>query len=297
MTTIKKTDLAPRHQVIDSCLLGRPVHLLHVFAAQLREDLAGAIRLPMSRRYWGGLQVESVGFGRADDEPGAARWLGFHAGANRIGFSIERQVLLGVLNYRYGRSPGAPVAAEPSAEPGLDPVYVRVTATEERLAVLLGQQLAGALAARVRANLAAADQDAPAANDALEPGPGGLPPKGAWLITVEVADPEGSNRGRFWFALDKLIMADVLHGLRPERKQVHKAGNGRSLASQLQLRLEGRLISKQVPLGSVFDLRVGDIIPISLHRTEVLLEESALFTAAVSEHKGKLCLTSFVDIE
>jgi flagellar motor switch protein FliM len=294
MTTIKKTDLAPRHQVIDSCLLGRPVHLLHVFAAQLREDLAGAMRLPMSRRYWGGLQVESVGFGRAGDEPGAARWLGFQAGANRIGFSIERQVLLGVLNYRYGRSPAAAAPAEPS----VDPAHVRVTATEERLAVLLGQQLSGTLAARVRANLAAAGQGAPAANEPLEPGPGGMPPKGAWLIAVEVADPEGDNRGRFWFALDKLIMADVLHGLLPERKQVRKAaGNGRSLASQLQLRLEGRLISKQMQLGSLFDLRVGDIIPISLHRTEVLLEESALFTAAVSEHKGKLCLTSFVDIE
>ncbi|MBC7860545.1 MAG: hypothetical protein H7Z39_17585 [Burkholderiaceae bacterium] len=151
MTTIYKTDQAPRLQVIDSCLLGRPVHLLPVFAAQLREDLAGAMRLPMSRRYWGGLQVEAVGFSRVGDEPGAARWLGFHAGASRIGFSIERQLLLGVLNYRYGRSPAAPAAAEPS----LDPAHVRVTARRSSVAVTrtwagsrLGSASAGAAGLR-----------------------------------------------------------------------------------------------------------------------------------------------------
>ena len=61
--------------------------------------------------------------------------------------------------------------------------------------------------------------------------------------------------------------------------------------------LEGRLVSKQVQLGALFDLRVGDVIPVSLSRTDVMLDDSRLFTAAVSEHKGKLCLTSFEDVE
>jgi flagellar motor switch protein FliM len=32
-------------------------------------------------------------------------------------------------------------------------------------------------------------------------------------------------------------------------------------------------------------------------RADVLLDEARLFTAAVAEHKGKLCLTSFEDAE
>jgi flagellar motor switch protein FliM len=32
-------------------------------------------------------------------------------------------------------------------------------------------------------------------------------------------------------------------------------------------------------------------------RADVLLDENRLFTAAVAEHKGKLCLTSFEDAE
>lgn len=305
MTTITKTDPSTQLQVIDSCLLGRPVHLLHIFAAQFREDLAMAMRLPMSRRYWGGFEVEAVFFDRAGAEPCQGRWLSFSAGSSRIGFSLERGVLLGVLNHRYGRSAlplAAAEAADPATEPAPEPKLaagaVRVTATEERLAVLLGQQLSGALAMRVRANLAAAGQPVPQAPEPMRVIPGAVPGKGAWIICVDVRDPGDGAQGRFWFALDKPMMADVLHGLRPERKQASKVLRGaRPLASQLHLKLDGRLVSKQVHLGALFELQVGDIIPISLSRTDVMLEESLLFTAAVSEHKGKLCLTSFADAD
>jgi len=39
MTTTKQT-AQPQYQVLDPSLLGRPVHLLPIFAAQLRDDLA-----------------------------------------------------------------------------------------------------------------------------------------------------------------------------------------------------------------------------------------------------------------
>jgi flagellar motor switch protein FliM len=52
-----------------------------------------------------------------------------------------------VLNYRYG-SAGAKGALP-------DPARVRVTATEERLAVVLGQQLVSSLFARIHKNLQA----------------------------------------------------------------------------------------------------------------------------------------------
>ncbi|HWW71201.1 MAG TPA: hypothetical protein VN089_14770, partial [Duganella sp.] len=159
MTTTKPT---AHHQVLDPCLLGRPVHLLHIFAAQLRDDLAQAMRLNMNRRYWGGFRVEDVQFTRYDGEQ-RGRWLSFAAPAGHISFSLERKVLLSVLNYRYGSS-----GKSDNSQAAVDENTVRVTATEERLAVVLGQQLAGTLAGRIELNLPAVDK--PAAADGEEDG-------------------------------------------------------------------------------------------------------------------------------
>ncbi|MBJ7310680.1 FliM/FliN family flagellar motor switch protein [Rugamonas sp. CCM 8940] len=293
MTIIKPTT---QHQVLDPCLLGRPVHLLHIFAAQLRDDLAQAMRLNMSRRYWGGFQVEDVAFSRLEGGEQIGRWLSFAAPAGNIAFSLERKVLLSVLNFRYGRNKND--SKTDGAAAAVDESAVRVTATEERLAVVLGQQLAGTLAGRIELNLPAIDKAPPAGADEFKPATGSHPPKGTWIVTVTVSDIEGGSSGRFWFALDKALMASVLRGLMPERELNKKAGkNLGPLAQRLQVGLHGRLVSKEVPLGSLFDLQVGDIIPVSMHRADVLLDDSRLFTAAVTEHKGKLCLTSFEDVE
>jgi len=293
MTTTKQT--APP-QVLDPCLLGRPVHLLHIFAAQLRDDLSQSMRLNMNRRYWGGFQVEDVAFSRLEGNESRSRWLSFAAPAGQIAFSLERKVLLSVLNYRYGSGKADAAALDESA--------VRVTATEERLAVVLGQQLAGTLAGRIELNLPVLDKPAPAegeteADSEFKPAPGSHPAKGSWIITVTLADIASGATGQFWFALDKVLMASVLRGLLRDRD----SGNGKKakaaapLAQRLQVGLVGRLASKEIALGSLYDLQVGDVIPISLNRADVLLEDSRLFTAAVTEHKGKLCLTSFEDAE
>lgn len=297
MTTTKQT----QHQVLDPSLLGRPVHLLHIFAAQLRDDLTQSMRLNMNRRYWGGFQVQDVAFSRLEGSEVRSRWLSFAAPAGQIAFSLERKVLLSVLNYRYGS--GAKTEAKPDAPP-FDENTVRVTATEERLAVVLGQQLAGTLAGRIELNLPAIDKPATGEGQAEEgadtefkPAPGSPPPKGSWVISVTVSETAGGASGQFWFALDKNLMSSVLRGLLRDRDAGKKPKTAAPLAQRLQVGLIGRLASKEVSLGSLYDLQVGDVIPISLARADVLLEDSRLFTAAVTEHKGKLCLTSFEDAE
>ncbi|CAN7578246.1 MULTISPECIES: FliM/FliN family flagellar motor switch protein [Duganella] len=294
MTTTKQT---AQHQVLDPCLLGRPVHLLHIFAAQLRDDLAQAMRLNMNRRYWGGFEVDDVAFTRLEGDEVRSRWLSFAAPAGQIAFSLERKVLLSVLNFRYGSGKADSAATDEST--------VRVTATEERLAVVLGQQLAATLAGRIELNLPAIDKpaaqgdeaQADAADSEFKPAPGAQPPKGSWVIAVTVADVASHATGQFWFALDKTLMSSVLRGLLRDRDGGKKAKVASPLAQRLQVGLVGRLASKEVLLGSLYDLQVGDVIPISLNRADVLLEDSRLFTAAVTEHKGKLCLTSFEDAE
>lgn len=287
MANMTTTQSTVQYEVLDPCLLGRPVHRLPEFAAQLREDLAQSLRLNVHRRYWGSFQVDDVAFCRLDGTEARQRWLGFAAPIGQLGFALERKVLLSVLNYRYGRAS--------RNEANIDEQAVRITATEERLAVVLGQQLASILAARIESNLPDGGREL-GEEESIKASAGTQPAKGSWVITVSLSD--GELQGKAWFALDKQVMGNVLRGLLPGRDASKKGNkNPGPLAARLQVGLSGRLVSKETTLGAMFDLRVGDVIPISLHRADVMLDDSRLFTAAVTEHKGKLCLTSFEDSE
>lgn len=293
MPTVTSSSAAQQHQVLDPCLLGRPVHLLPQFAAQLTDDFAAAMRVAGARRYWEAFELLAVDFVRTPEPGQAGRWLGFAGNAGAMAFSIGRGGLLAILNYRYGRRGQAPA-------PAPDPATVKVTATEERLAVVLGQQMCSALAQRVAANLARAGQGAAAIAAAapVQPRPAIAPAPGSWTLGVTLRDIHSGDPLTYWITLDQILMAAVLQGLVPERLR-ERATHGAAvpLGSTLQVRLDGRLVSKEITLETLFALKLGDIIPVSLGRAQVLLDESPLFTAAVSEHNGTLCLTSFEDTD
>ena len=87
------THSTAQYEVLDPCLLGRPVHRLPEFAAQLREDLAQSMRLNVHRRYWGTFQVDDVAFSRLDGSEARQRWLGFAAPHGQLGLALERNIL------------------------------------------------------------------------------------------------------------------------------------------------------------------------------------------------------------
>jgi flagellar motor switch protein FliM len=284
-------DQSNQLQVLDPGLLGRPVHLLPRFAAGLADALGAAMRSPGWRRNWAPFRLESVAFGRVPEAP-ALRWLGVRGAHGTVAVAFERRLLLALLNSRYGRRGEA-------ALPAHDLSGERVTATEERLAVVLTQQLAEVLSARVSAALAAAGPGAGDQAQALAPAvlvP--VPARAAWSIKVLLRPVQSDEAVQFWMAPDQDLMAAILQGLLPEtgRPRAPRAALD-PLSSSLQVRLDGRLVSKEMALASLFELKVGDVIPVSVGRADVLLDESRLFTAVVAEHKGKLCLTSFEDAE
>lgn len=307
---INQLDRAREHQVLDPCLLGRPVHLLPGFAARLAEAVGADMAGPSGRRYWGAYRLERLAFERAPDDR-ALRWLGVAGPYGTAAVAFERSLLLGLLEGRYARrQPGAPAALQPAVP------TERVTATEERLAATLAQQLASLLDAGVASGLAGLDGapspslvKAGAAAAAIVPA--SAPGKTGWVIRAvlraqygrrDTDEPtQAAPEGQIWIGLDHALMACVLQGLKAERGAVRAAGSARMarepLATRLEVRLEGRLLSKEVTLATLFGLQVGDVIPVSVGRADVLLDESRLFTAAVAEHKGKLCLTSFEDAE
>jgi flagellar motor switch protein FliM len=278
-------DNTSQHQVLDPCLLGRPVHLLPQFAARLQDDLDAAMQ-GSARRYWAGWRLEHIEFGRVPQEPGL-RWLAVAGALGTVAVAFERCLLLTLLERRYG---GRRVAATPK-----DPKNERVTATEDRLTVVLTQQMIDLLYARVAVN--AAMEVAPDAVPAHAVAASGTPGANGWAVRIAVRNM-ADETGQFWIAPDQHLMATILSSLRPEQPRIHAArGPAEPLAARLQVKLEGRLISKEITLGALFDLKVGDVIPVNVGRADVLLDEARLFTAAVAETKGQLCLTSFEDAE
>lgn len=283
------TETMPPHQVLDPCLLGRPVHLLPQFAARLQDDLDAAMQ-GNARRYWAGWRLELVEFGRVPQDIGL-RWMAVAGVLGTVSVAFERCLLLTLLERRYG---GRRVAATPR-DPKDERRGERVTATEERLNVALTQQTVDLLYARVATHaaldVAPRPVSAHAVYTATTPGVNG------WAVQVVVRSLADEMR-RFWIAPDQALMATILGSLRPEQPRTHVVrGPAEPLAGKLQVKLEGRLVSKEISLGALFDLKVGDVIPVNVGRAEVLLDEARLFTAAVAENRGKLCLTSFEDAE
>jgi flagellar motor switch protein FliM len=282
---ISTPDTASQHQVLDPCLLGRPVHLLPQFAARLEDDLDTAMQ-GSARRYWTGWRLESVEFGRVPQENNL-RWMAVLGALGTVAVAFERGLLLTLLERRYG---GRSAGATPR-----DPEMERVTSTEERLGVVLTQQMVDLLYVRVAASVAMDVAPYPVPANAVVPST--MPGESNWALRVQVRSNH-DHTGQFWIAPDQQLMAAILGTLRPENaRQVVTRGPSEPLATRLQVKLDGRLVSKEITLGALFDLKVGDVIPVNVGRADVLLDEARLFTAAVAEHKGKLCLTSFEDAE
>ncbi|MET0983701.1 MAG: FliM/FliN family flagellar motor switch protein [Telluria sp.] len=272
------------HQVLDPSLLGRPVHLLPAFAAAFGDDLAAMLGAPSSRRFWGGFALIRVEFVRAP-EGGALRWLGMDSGHGVARVAFERALLVGLLEARYSKGQ-AQLLRDPGAE--------RITATEERLALTLTQQLSEVLAKRVRVAAAGAGVGLP--STPLAPAGTAVPGRNAWALTITLREPQGEREARCFIAPDARMMGQILQALQPERPQ-RAQRQAEPLGASLKLKLESRLVSHEMTLEALFGLKVGDVIPVTVGRADVLLDEARLFTAAVAEHKGKLCLTSFEDTE
>jgi flagellar motor switch protein FliM len=285
---IVNTDTAGQHPVLDPRLLGRPVHLLPQFALRLQDDLEDLMQ-GRARRYWGGWHLEAVDFGRAPqlDE---LRWMAATGALGTVAVAFERCLLLTLLERRYGgRGAGA------TQQDAKDRKSERITATEERLSVVMTQQMIDLLYGRIAVSLAM--EVAPLAVPANAVAATTVPGTSSWAVRVQVRDAK-DNAGQFWIAPDQELMAAILGSLRPDQPRPRAArGPSEPLATKLQVKLEGRLVSKEITLGALFDLKVGDVIPVSMGRADVLLDEARLFTAAVAESKGKLCLTSFEDAE
>lgn len=299
------TDKAPNvrpYTVIDPRTMGRPVHLLGNFANQLRDDVADFLRARINRRYKASFQIDAISFVAAPAD--SQRWLSYVTneadGANggRIHFAIERPLLLCLLRYRYGSPLPETSAATDSATPPLTPVIDEPeTATEERLGIMLGQQLAE-LAVRRIESVQRLQTGTPAEVTFAEAALQGAS-DGEWLLRLALSETRCNISGELLLKISAVWMNRLLQALAParERSRQKQITATKPFPARLQLTLRARLLEKEVSLGTLLDLRQGDVLPISMGDADVLIGDSRLFTASVAEHHGKLCLTSLADVD
>lgn len=267
-------------QPLDPRTLGRPVHLLPRFAEQLGEAL-GELFLGHNRRYRAQYEIGAISIKPMGPEAVAGRWMVGEAEHGRVACLAERSLVLNLMAHRYGNTGADANNNEPPAE----------TATEERMLSWLSLQ---SLQCALRLIGEHVDAAAPALQ--LQPS---LQPQlkaGSWLIQINVRELGQGLQSQLLLALDPLYIGKLLKRLGQALPQPCRPDT-QQLAKQLKLKLEARLLEQTLPLGELLDLRPGDLIPVRLKTTDVLVDGALLFTASVAEHQGKLCLTSFVDAE
>lgn len=290
--------LPPRPAALDPRSLGRPVHLLPQVAQRLREALQRTLVQPWNRRYHSRHELHAltlrplVAARGADDDDGDAspRWLRAIGPAGPLACRIDRPLVLALMARRLGLGPETAVATADTPP----------TATEDRLLHLLAGQFASLC---VHGLAQAARPDGDAAQD-LAPPPelppmqgGALPDFGAdaWELVARMRD--GEQSWTLALALDGAYLLPLLRQLSAQQRSSRPAAPQAPLDRRLTLTLQARLLERELDLGTLLDLRPGSLIPIRLADATVLVEGSALMSAAVAEHQGKLCLTSFQDLE
>jgi flagellar motor switch protein FliM len=299
--------LSPRPAALDTRSLGRPVHLLPRVAVRLRETLHRQLCLPWNRRYHAHYDLREVTLQPLDRaareaeallDPDAGRWLHAMGPSGLVACRIDRMLVNGLMARRLGLAGGT---ADPA--PG-DLSTTPITATEERLLQALARQ-GCQLTLQGLAQLAQQgpdSDDGTAASELPALQVGSLPTNStdAWEITLVVrdADAQPERDMSLRVVLDGAYLSPLLRQLASLHRGPSRAAVAvQPLARRLTLKLQARLLEQEMELGSVLDLAPGSLIPIHLADATVLVEGSALMRAAVAEHHGKLCLTSFEDLE
>ncbi len=172
----------PPYQVLNPCTIGRPVHLIDKFTARLRADLEERFCLPLNRRYCAGFEIADVSLVHSSAQPEAApRWRHYRTATGRVDVAVDRDLLLGILHFRYG-TPGSPTDSPAASAP--------VSAGEERLAAALSEQLIAIVTGRIEGPTPAATPESVGkeSHSGFAQVGGDAPIEDAWSLQVEIAE-------------------------------------------------------------------------------------------------------------
>ncbi|WP_240669195.1 FliM/FliN family flagellar motor C-terminal domain-containing protein [Dyella sp. M7H15-1] len=267
-----------RHQVLDPCTLGRPFHLLEDFNQRLGRQLDRHLAGRFNHRHGAGFVINHVAIGSYVAGQGDASWRTYITPAGTLSVRLERRLLLAMLGYHYGDK-GAMKIDENSPE----------IETERRFGAATGLALLDVLRTCVM----------PSMDVGFVPEPLRMPAMSDRIIRIEMEERHLGIAGLLEIAVDDAWLGLIFAAAAPRRATATPvAKNETPLAERLPIRLSARMLTKEWLLDDVMRLAPGDVLPVRMPDTaEVMVGDTCLFHAAVAEHGGTLCLTSFENAE
>lgn len=201
----------------------------------------------------------------------------YHSAIGKIGFSVERPLLAELLESYYGGTRRPSEKAPP------------VSASENRMRERLGIDISKICAQIMLGGTPLQHIDASvSAYEEIH-----------WGYRVELVyrSQASATESSICLYLDTLVVDELTRRL----TDAHPATTAEPTTQRihdLPVRLDCILASTQIPLSSVLDLRVGDILLMRLlDRCEVHINKQKLFHGAISESDGSLFLTSLESVK
>ncbi|SNY68122.1 FliM/FliN family flagellar motor switch protein [Enterobacter sp. CC120223-11] len=272
---IHQRDTLPELVKLETSQLGRPWHRLPKLMNNSFDILDARLSIYFLKKLRVNAALKSMTF--AIDQH-YKNPLIFSTRYGNMAFVIDRILLLNILHDYYGLSKDSN-HVEPNDE-------LPITKTEERLKNKLGQELTGLII-----NKETFGEDLEIKNDYAA-----VISQWSWCVTFTL---EGYDFGTFTILLDHHHVDQMLATLRAPDNGKDGTGKSTSLSptqierlfDNLPLKLNGRLVSLNLTVAQLTDIKPGDIIPVTINDPlPVFIGKEQIFDAAIAEDRGRLFL-------
>lgn len=277
---IHQRDTLPDLVKLETSQLGRPWHRLPKLMNNSFDILDARLSIYFLKKLRVNAALKSMTFAIDRHYKNAQI---FSTRYGNIAFVIDRILLLNILHDYYGLSKDSNQVTPDDAMP--------VTKTEERLKNKLGQELTGLII-----NKETFGEDLEIKNDYST-----VISKWSWCVTFTL---EGYDFGSFSLLMDHHHVDQMLATLRAPDGGSDGSGKSTSLSpaqierlfDSLPLKLNGRLVSLNLTVAQLADIKPGDIIPVTVNEPmPVFIGKEQIFESAIAEDRGRLFLCDIHD--
>ncbi|MEN3033207.1 FliM/FliN family flagellar motor switch protein [Chromobacterium amazonense] len=308
-----KNNQSRNYQVLDPCFLGRPIHLLEKFSASIAISLNVFFSTKLNRRSGPSFKVKKAVFlpTTPDSIQGGLLHLSENMGDASV--VIDRFIVLSILESRYGHAKKRDelLIKDSVDAPPQNDEQSQIDNESDTLADISHRDVSTRLAnlaptateTRQRENLEknllktlinALTKEK--ISDSSVYIPSGFHP--TFTIECDIEEEYSGHSSTITFVLGQRWQQILLDQLTVHISQGRRKMDERPLTKKLDIKLTAKLFDISISLSKLLSLKAGDVLPINMRtHAHVYAGYSALFSAAVVEKNGQLCLTSFTTLE
>ncbi|MBS0053979.1 FliM/FliN family flagellar motor switch protein [Yersinia sp. Marseille-Q3913] len=271
-------DSLPDILALDINKLGRPYHKIPKIVGDYFAVIEAEVSLYFLKKYRINITLSNIKF-KSDCSYKNTQVLISQIG--NIGFDIDRTLLLNILNDYYGLTKEKNIISSMGDSP--------ITKTEERLKNKLSLEITDLIL------------NQPVFGDPLAIKNSNSTPIMNWSYRMDFWLKDFENCG-FTLLIDLPHVDRLLNTLKTKQKEENKKLQTLSTAqfdlliSKLPVQLTSQLSCSELTFSELMELREGDIIFATLpERFPVLIGKQHIFSAVITESRGKLFLSEFND--